>query len=96
MKIDLPTQGCNVFYGTYFDNYYNGVRTRYYLNDGQSIPSTSQTYINNPSNVYCLSSTQFQLWYKPELEVYFGAISLLICFLAFSIIYKTIIKRLLP
>lgn len=95
MEIELPTTGCNVFNGTYIDNYYNNTRTRYYFNDGQLIESSRQNYNIIPNGVTCLNSTQ-HIFYKPELEIYFGVLSLAICLLAFSLIYKIMIKRLLP
>lgn len=94
MEIALPSSGCNIYYGTYIDNYLNNTRIRYYINEGQLIESTRSTYSSIPSGYHCL--TQGDLVYKPELQIYFGVFSLAIFCLALSLIYKVIIKRLLP
>lgn len=50
---NVPTEGCNVYYGSYFDNYFNGVRTRYYLYDGTAVASTTSTYNTLPNGSVC-------------------------------------------
>lgn len=92
MEIELPRNGCNVYYGDYFDNYYNGVRTRYYFNDGSYIKSTTSTYYNAPTGVECVSSVP----YRSELTPAFELSSIAIVLVAFWLIYKVIIRRLLP
>lgn len=59
----LPDTGCNVFYGTYVDNYNANLRTRYYIYDGQAVKSSTQAYTTPPNNVECLSSNS--LIYDP-------------------------------
>lgn len=72
-EIPLPENGCSVYYGTYVDNYYNSVRTRFYVNDTQLVKSSTSSYTRLPDNVVCLN--QGDLIYKPELEVYFNLAS---------------------
>lgn len=51
----LPN-GCNVFYGTYIDNYNGTRRTRYYFDSyGQLIPSTITTNNNRPTGSQCMT-----------------------------------------
>lgn len=52
--------GCNVFSGNYFDNYLNGVRTRYYIYDGQAVPTSTATYVNLPNGSICADLTTLQ------------------------------------
>lgn len=48
--------GCNVFYGTYIDNYNGNRRTRYYLDSyGQLIPSTITTSNSRPTGSQCMT-----------------------------------------
>lgn len=94
MEIDLPNTGCNVFYGTYIDNYTNNTRTRYYINDGELIANNSQYYNYNPTptGAVCIDT----LTYHSELPIYFELASIAIVALAFWLIYRVIVKRLLP
>lgn len=95
MEIVLPSTGCNVFYGTYIDNYYNNVRRRYYIHEGKLVLNNMTSYASTPSGAYCLTSSD-KLLYRPQDSIYFPALSLAMCVLAFVILYKFIIKRLLP
>lgn len=52
---NAPTDGCNVFYGNYFDNYNGNIRTRYYIYDGSAIKSSTSTFYNQPSDVECIN-----------------------------------------
>lgn len=74
-EIELPHSGCNVYYGTYIDNYHNNTRTRYYLNETKLIKSTTSTYSHMPDGYTCIS--QGDLVYKPETEIYFYVISII-------------------
>lgn len=94
MTIDLPSNGCNVFYGTYLDNYYSGIRTRYYFNNNILVESSHASYTVTPTGVHCV--TTGDLLYNPEAEIYFSAISLAVVVLAAILLYKIIVKRLLP
>lgn len=98
MEYELPSGGCSVFYGTYIDHYLNNVRTRYYLHEGKLIQSSRQTYNYNYdlSSYHCLTNNDLPLYYNSETLVYFPFLALIVCLLAFSLIYKVIIKRLLP
>lgn len=98
MEIDLPS-GCNIYYGTYIDNYTNNgrTRTRYYLDEGKLVQSTgsSSQYDQRPTNDYhCL--TDGELVYKPEVQVYFPFLASLVFIFGAYLVYKIIIKRLLP
>lgn len=93
MEITLP-QGCNVYYGTYIDNYNGYTRTRYYINEGELVANNSQSYNYNPtpSGAVCTDTIS----YHTEYSVYFECISIIVVLFAFWLLYKTIIKRLLP
>lgn len=97
MEIELPSTGCNIFYGSYIDNYNNYTRTRYYIHEGRLILNNSQTYNYNatPSGAHCLTSSDVLL-YRPQDTIYFPALSLAMCVFAFWLIYKIIFRRLLP
>lgn len=97
MKIDVPANGCNVFYGTYIDNYYNNIRTRYYIHEGSLIKNneTSYSYSGVPTGAHCLTSND-SLVYRPQDTVYFQFLSMAMCVFAFFLLSKLIIKRLLP
>lgn len=96
MEIKLPTQGCNVYYGTYFDNYNGNVRRRYYFdNNGSYIQNSTQTtnYGNYDTSGYtCITD----IGYRDDLVIFWEFIAFIVCLIAFSLIYKVIIKRLLP
>lgn len=88
-NIKLPEQGCNVFYGTYIDNYRNNIRTRYYIYDSQLIASTTSSYTNMPTGYICMSEDS--LVYKPELEVYFTFMSIAAMLALFWLAYRFIL-----
>ena len=98
MEIELPSQGCNIFYGTYIDNYSNNgyTRTRYYLNEGKLVKNnTSQSNYNSiPTGATCIVTGD--LIYKPELEVYVPFLAMTLFVFVLILVYKIIIKRLLP
>lgn len=93
MEIELP-QGCNVYYGTYVDNYNNNVRSRYYFNEGKLVLSDFEaiTSADVPDNTLCVDS----LTYGSQYTIYFEFISLVCLFAAWLLIYRVFIKRLLP
>lgn len=94
MDITLPTTGCNISQSSgYIDNYTNGTRTRYVINENKLVPVYRSTYSSNPTGYTCLSTGD--LVYKPELAIYFQFISFIMILVATLIIYKTIIGRLL-
>lgn len=98
MDVVLPETGCNIlnsassFYNYSTDRY---TRSLYYLYDGKAFLQSTSTspYQYNYSGT-CLVTGD--LTYKPELKVYFPALSFaLVCF-AILVVYNVIIKRLLP
>ena len=92
MEIDLPS-GCNVFYGTYFDNYRNNNRYRYYFdNNGSYILNQTTTNVTNYNNYNCITKVP----YHTADTIYFELISIAVVISAFILLYKVIIKRLLP
>lgn len=88
-NIKLPEQGCNVFYGSYVDNYYNNVRTRYYILDSQLLASSTSSFSSMPSGVVCMDEAV--LTYKPELEVYFTFMAIVAAFFLFFMAYRLIV-----
>lgn len=93
MKIQgLPTTGCNVFYGTYMDNYQGNTRRRYYLNDGNLVLSQTTTNTSQPTGVNCIT----ELNYKPEVNLYTSllgcASATIIAYLAIKIIIGRALK----
>jgi len=98
MYVDLPDTGCNIINSsTSFYNYSTDARTRttYYIYEGVAHAGAVAT--NNMGYTYsgtCL--VDGDLVFKPESEVYFPFLSFCaVCFIL-VIIYKVIIKRLLP
>lgn len=98
MEVELPSSGCNILTSaTSFTNFSSDGRTRtnYYIYDGHAF-KTSETY-NQYGYTYtgdCL--TTGSLVYRPELKIEFQALSICLFALCIFLIYKTIIKRLLP
>lgn len=93
MEVELPQNGCNVYYGSYIDNYNGGIRTRYYINNNKLVESSRATYTGSLSNYHCV--TTGDILYNPEAQIYFGAISAVIIAVALILIYHIIVKRLL-
>lgn len=92
MDVELP-QGCNVVYNGYIDNYRNNTRTRYYLINQRLIPNSTGSYSSMPSGYICYSG---KLEYKPELKIYFPFLAFVLFFFVLIILYKIILKRLIP
>lgn len=91
MEVKLPS-GCNVYYGTYIDNYNGSIRRRYYFNgNGELVLSSTSSNSSAPSTANCYSGT---LYYKPELEVTFKFFSFTMIAFAGMVIYQLILKRL--
>lgn len=86
MRVQLPTTGCNVYYGNYIDNYASGVRSRYYLNDGNLVLSTQTNYNSQPMGANCIT----ELSYKPEfdygLKLVAGLSAIVIAFMAIKLV----------
>lgn len=89
MEIELPSDGCNIYYGTYIDNYHSNVRTRYYINENHLIKSTTSSYNNMPNGYVCME--QGSLIYKPEIEVYFNVISIIFAIIIFIFAVRLIL-----
>ena len=99
MDVVLPDTGCNIINSsTSFYNYSSDARTRqtYIIYDGQAVLQSS-TY-NQYGYTYtgdCLSTGD--LVYKPEYkEVLFPLLAFVSFLFILSLVYKIIIKRLLP
>lgn len=88
----LPTTGCNVFNGTYVDNYNGNVRTRYYIYDGTAVASTRTTNTSQPTGSICMTEIPE---YKPELQLYTGVGMAFVAFLIVYICCQIIIGRLI-
>lgn len=93
MEIELP-EGCNVYYGSYIDNYNNGDLSRYYLNEGRLVLSSVSTYAptEQPQASLCATS----LTYGSHIVPFYEFISFITVGLCLLCIYHVIIKRLLP
>lgn len=98
MNVELPSSGCNVINSsTTFYNYSSDSRTRetYVIYDGVAHLQASQT--NQYGYTYsgtCLHTGD--LVYHPELQVQFPIYSLFIVVLLTVLVYRVMIKRLLP
>lgn len=99
MNVELPTTGCNIIQSsTTFYNYSPDAKTResYVIYDGQALLQSSS--YNDRGYAYtgtCL--TTGDLVYKPEYKDFIMPLTafLVFCFIL-SLVYKIIIKRLLP
>lgn len=88
MEIEnVPTTGCNVLNNGYIDNYYNGVRSRFYIVENKAVLSSRTNYYNIPDGSVCVNASD--LVYKPELPIYFEFISIILIFMALFILAKT-------
>lgn len=98
MEVQLPSTGCNIINNaTSFYNYSQDGRTRdvYYIYEG--VPYLQSSSYNQYGYTYsgtCLQTGD--LIYKPELQVYYPALSILLFLVILSVIYHLIIKRLMP
>lgn len=91
MEIKLP-DGCNLYYGSYFDNYNNGLRQRFYFDDGGNfIPVQRQTYTSIPHNSVCYDGI---VLFKPELEIEFKFFSVCLILFVFMVLYQLLFKKL--
>lgn len=91
MEVKLPS-GCNIYYGTYIDNYNGSTRKRYYINgDGSLVLNSIQGNSSRPSNFVCVSSP---IYFHPEFEVTFKFFAFTMIAFAGMVIYQLILKRL--
>lgn len=98
MNVELPSSGCNIINSsTSFYNYSSDAHTResYVIYEGVAYLQSTQT--NQYGYTYsgdCLNTGD--LVYKPELQIEFSIYSVLIIVLLIVLIYRVMIKRLLP
>ena len=90
MEVELPN-GCNLYYGTYIDNYNGSVRRRYYLNEGRLHLVQTSTNSSQPSNTTCLDSP---IYYGTEYQAIYQFFAFCLCAFAGTVIWHLIIKRL--
>lgn len=98
MNVELPDSGCNILSSsTSFYNYSSDGRTRsqYIIYDGHAkkISETTNQYGYTYTGT-CLETGD--LVYKPELQIYFPFIASIICVFSIFLVYRVVIKRLLP
>ena len=96
MYVELPSSGCNIIQSsTSFYNYSPDNRTRqtWVIYDGKAYKQ-AESYNQNGYNYTgtCLSTGDVQ--YKPEIRIYFEAISFALCFLVGWLLFKFIVRRL--
>lgn len=98
MNVDLPETGCNIIASaTSFYNYSPDARTRqtYVIYEGQAhLQSSAYSQYGYSYSGDCLSTGD--LVYKPELTIYYPLASFCLISFALILIYKLIIKRLMP
>ena len=98
MDVELPTTGCNILIAS--DSFYNysadsRTRKRYYIYDGQAhLQATDTSSYGYTYTGTCLSTGD--LVYKPELTIYYQFISMVLCLTIGFLLYRVIIRRLLP
>ena len=99
MNVELPSTGCNILRSdSSFYNYSNDSKTRqtYYIYDGQA--KLESSVYNQYGYTYtgtCLETGD--LVYKPEYkEVLFPLLGFVSFLFILGLVYKIIIKRLLP
>lgn len=88
----IPRQGCNVFYGSYVDNYNNGTRTRYYKTGGRWISSSTAT-ATRPTGAICMEEVELAEGSEIAGVVNLGAICLGVILVLLGV--KMVLGRLL-
>lgn len=93
MEITLPTNGCNISQSAgYIDNYFNGTRTRYIINENKLTPVYRTTYSGGTPQYYtCLVTGD--LIYKPEIAVYFPILAGGMVLVALVVLWKVMLER---
>lgn len=98
MDVELPSSGCNIINSsTSFYNYHSDDHTRdtYIIFDGQAIlQTTSTSQYGYTYTGTCLNTGD--LVYKPELQVYFPLLSMVLFGFTLWLVWRTIIRSLLP
>lgn len=94
MKVQgMPTTGCNVFYGSYIDNYVGSTRSRYYIYDGVAVKSQTSTNVTQPNGANCITAED--LSYKPEIQIFVGLAACIASLAVFAIALKLVLGRAL-
>lgn len=91
MKITLPT-GCNVYYGTYIDNYNGSTRTRYYIDHDRIVANNQSTATSRPTGTICMNTDFIE--YKPEIDAWTEIGAIVIVSMIFCLIIKMLWGRL--
>lgn len=55
-KLNVLPGGCNIYYGSYIDNYNSGVRSRYYIDDYGQLVLSTRTTGTQPTGSVCLEN----------------------------------------
>lgn len=96
MYVELPAAGCNIVNSaTTIYNYSpdSHTRTTYVLIDGKLYKqSESYSQMGYTYSGTCLSTGDLQ--YRPEIKIYFEAISFALCFIIGWLLFRLIIRRL--
>lgn len=98
MDVQLPSTGCNILLSsTSFYNYSPDRRTRrryYIFEDTAHLESESYSQYGYDYTGTCLHTGDLK--YRPELQIYFPFLAALILLFGLFVVYRVIIKRLLP
>lgn len=91
-KVNVLPGGCNIYYGTYIDNYSSGVRSRYYIDDYGQLVLSSRTTGTQPSGSVCMPSGY-------ELPIFRNDVMRIMCFIVSAIVLvvgaKVVVGRLI-
>lgn len=88
---NIPTQGCSILNSaTSIYNYNNGVRTSYTQVGGKWYEQTQSSYINIPTGVHCLTSSELTTLnsnaaFFPIFEIIAFALSFFVFWLVFRL-----------
>lgn len=98
MNVELPSTGCNVINSsTSFYNYSPDSKTRetYVIYEGVAhLQSSSYNQYGYSYTGTCVHTGDFV--YKPELQVIFPFYAFILAVILFILVYRVMIKRLLP
>lgn len=86
------------YYDHLFYAYHEGLgrREEYWLNDGKLVRTMKYGTSNPTPTVGTICLTQGDIVYKPELKVYFPLLSMALFAFTVWLVYRTILRRLLP
>lgn len=98
MNVELPSSGCNIIRGdSSFFNYSDDGHTRetYYIFGGEAfLESSTYSQYGFTHNGTCLETGD--LVYRPELQIYFPLISFGFFSFVLIVIWRVILRNLLP